>query len=124
MPPQASQSASAARAPRQKSVLFCPDCGHESPIDGDWQVQTGEDRCVYGCPACDAVVTERPATAESPVSSSSHDPPTGGSLFVRSLRLAFVWSAWPYPSVELTDDCAVRLSRTDTVPATISTLAA
>jgi len=124
MPPQFSQSSSA-RAPRRKSVLFCPDCGHESRVDGDWQVQTRDDRHVYGCPACDAVVSERPATAQSPVSSSSRDPPAGGSLLARSFRLAVVWAAWPYTPAEWAHGYAVGTpSRTDTASTTMSALAA
>lgn len=51
-----------------KSVLFCPKCGHESPVDGDWTVtgksERGAERTdaelVYECPNCDCVVTVRP----------------------------------------------------------------
>jgi predicted RNA-binding Zn-ribbon protein involved in translation (DUF1610 family) len=43
-----------------KSVLYCPECGHESPIDGDWNVDHDADTLVYTCPACSTAVTTRP----------------------------------------------------------------
>lgn len=44
---------------RQKATLFCPDCGHESHITGDWEVRTSAGREMYVCPVCDAVLTTR-----------------------------------------------------------------
>ncbi|WP_256687673.1 phage terminase large subunit family protein [Halococcus qingdaonensis] len=49
-------------APR-KGTLFCPTCGHASPIDGDWRVEPAEDdpdRVVYRCPDCGATIANRP----------------------------------------------------------------
>jgi predicted RNA-binding Zn-ribbon protein involved in translation (DUF1610 family) len=46
-----------------KALLFCPDCGHESPVDGDWVLWTrtnGGDRTVYACPVCGTVIQSRP----------------------------------------------------------------
>jgi len=37
---------------RQKHVLFCPVCGHESPIDGDWLVESTDDTQRLRCPEC------------------------------------------------------------------------
>jgi len=45
--------------PRRKAVLFCPDCGHESAVDGDWNVHESNGRRVYECPVCAATVTTR-----------------------------------------------------------------
>jgi predicted RNA-binding Zn-ribbon protein involved in translation (DUF1610 family) len=45
---------------RRKSLLFCQDCGHESPVDGDWVVQPEGDHCRYVCPTCQHVLTARP----------------------------------------------------------------
>lgn len=73
---------SEARSPdsgaRRKSVLYCPECGHASPIGGDWHVErgvppsgmrtggarehtdaTGRERVVYSCPECENVITTR-----------------------------------------------------------------
>lgn len=51
----------------RKAVLTCPDCGHESPPDGDWDVreESADDyeRETYRCPDCDATVTRRPRFA-------------------------------------------------------------
>ncbi|WP_160135071.1 hypothetical protein [Halococcus salsus] len=43
-----------------KAVLYCPECGHESPIDGDWNVDHDADSLVYTCPVCSTAVTTRP----------------------------------------------------------------
>lgn len=55
---------------RTKSVLFCPECGHESPIDGDWiSVDVGASRHI-DCPECQTTVTVRPTGRPSAVLSS------------------------------------------------------
>lgn len=47
-------------AGRAKSLLFCPVCGHESPVDGDWCVANDDshDHDVV-CPNCGQVVATR-----------------------------------------------------------------
>ena len=50
-------------ATRPKNTLFCPRCGHESPIDGDWCVRTPVAGETITCPVCAAVV----ATGQSAV---------------------------------------------------------
>ena len=56
------------RGTRRKTTLYCPDCEHESAIDGDWRVEhttadtdDDRDRAVYSCPECGAVIARRPA---------------------------------------------------------------
>ncbi|WP_049893699.1 hypothetical protein [Halogranum rubrum] len=50
-----------------KMVLICPTCGHESPLGGDWRIDTRHDstddlaESVYVCPECTSDVTRRPA---------------------------------------------------------------
>lgn len=47
-----------------KTVLICPECGHESPVGGDWiedDPTADESRRRYACPECGAVITRRPA---------------------------------------------------------------
>jgi len=46
--------------PRQKTTLFCPACGHSSPVDGDWIHRTRADSVTYVCPVCYERLTERP----------------------------------------------------------------
>jgi len=43
----------------QKTVLFCPDCGHRSPITGDWTVTTTSDERLLVCVSCGTVVDRR-----------------------------------------------------------------
>lgn len=47
---------------RRKAVLFCPDCDHESEVDGDWVVHEEADCQVYDCPDCGTTITKRPRT--------------------------------------------------------------
>jgi|AntDeeMinimDraft_4_1070355.scaffolds.fasta_scaffold00038_71 transposase len=46
--------------PTPKSTLFCPCCGHESPVDGDWVVFDAMERTRYVCPRCEGTITSRP----------------------------------------------------------------
>jgi predicted RNA-binding Zn-ribbon protein involved in translation (DUF1610 family) len=50
----------AVASPRPKNTLFCPECGHESPADGDWRVRTAASDTELACPVCGAAVTRRP----------------------------------------------------------------
>ena len=49
---------------RQKGMLFCPSCGHESPVGGDWDLQHTDDGRVYSCPWCHTVISSRPDSHE------------------------------------------------------------
>ncbi|ELY70330.1 hypothetical protein [Natrinema versiforme] len=44
---------------QRKTVLFCPDCGHESPITGDWETMTAGDERLLVCTDCGSVVDRR-----------------------------------------------------------------
>ncbi|QIO23233.1 hypothetical protein [Haloarcula sp. JP-L23] len=44
---------------RSKGVLFCPACGHESPVGGDWHVELTGDTRTRRCPDCRTVVSDR-----------------------------------------------------------------
>lgn len=44
----------------RKAVFFCPDCGRNEPVDGDWIVRTNADGDEYVCPACRAVFFVQP----------------------------------------------------------------
>jgi hypothetical protein len=52
-----------------KTVLFCPNCDHRSPIAGDWHVLTTDDGRHVFCPECGRIVTTRP-----PVSAGASVP--------------------------------------------------
>lgn len=41
--------------PRRKAVFFCPECGHESPVNGDWQTNADVAH-TYTCPECETVI--------------------------------------------------------------------
>ena len=96
MPPVTSQSSTTTDASGRKSTLFCPACGHASPVDGDWRVQARGDHVAYDCPVCDETITERPRHASASSTSMSRGPSVDGSLLARSLRLSAAWTAWPY----------------------------
>jgi len=46
---------------RQKAMLFCPSCGHENPVNGDWDIEQTDDGRDYRCPWCHTVISNRPA---------------------------------------------------------------
>lgn len=50
------QSAGAVDPPnrRSKRVLFCQNCGHESPLNGDWIIDDKDG--TYACPECRAAI--------------------------------------------------------------------
>jgi hypothetical protein len=71
---------------RRKSVLFCPECWHESPIDGDWITERTKGRLSRGCPECGVVVDVRPVPREDdPVTSDSDRDIDAVGRFVRHL---------------------------------------
>ena len=49
--------------PPQKSILFCPTCGHESPSDGDWRVRSDAYGERLDCPDCGVTITVRNRSA-------------------------------------------------------------
>jgi predicted RNA-binding Zn-ribbon protein involved in translation (DUF1610 family) len=59
-----SDPASGSRGSPRKATLFCPDCGHRDPVDGDWVVRHRPDavpaRELFVCPDCGALVQNRP----------------------------------------------------------------
>ena len=46
-------------AKRRKSLLFCPDCDHESEIPGDWVIREDGGNEAYECPDCGVTITSR-----------------------------------------------------------------
>lgn len=55
----------------RKSALFCQECAHVSPVDGDWYVHEGTHRTVYVCPDCGTVIEDRPIFDGGPDASDS-----------------------------------------------------
>ncbi len=100
MPPQSAQPSSSSRAPGSKSVLFCPDCGHESSVDGDWRVQETGRGAAYRCPECGATVTVRRSegvdTHYNPIPSPrfTSRASAGGSPLSPCVDLTVAWTAW------------------------------
>ncbi|SHH43969.1 hypothetical protein [Halobaculum gomorrense] len=47
--------------PPPKNTLFCPECGHAAPADGDWVVRDRDRDGVEAltCPDCGATLTVR-----------------------------------------------------------------
>lgn len=44
-------------------MLYCFECGHESPADGDWLVQVTGVGVDVDCPECGTTITTRKHTA-------------------------------------------------------------
>ncbi|TMT87258.1 hypothetical protein E2L06_11955 [Haloterrigena sp. H1] len=49
---------------RRKATLFCWECEHSSPVDGDWQLQPRKRSLAYVCPECKTTITTRPRSTE------------------------------------------------------------
>ncbi|MFA9416430.1 hypothetical protein [Natrinema sp. HArc-T2] len=50
---------------RRKATLFCWECDHTSPIDGDWQLQPQRTALAYVCPDCETTLAKRPRSNET-----------------------------------------------------------
>lgn len=48
----------------RKAVIFCSECGHESPVDGEWAVDESDDgdggRSEIECLECGHLVVSQP----------------------------------------------------------------
>lgn len=75
----------------RKAVLFCQDCGHASPVDGDWRVRTVGSHQRTRCPECRNVVDDR-RFAERPVEASGPDASAPVHWCVDTWSR--YWSAW------------------------------
>jgi predicted RNA-binding Zn-ribbon protein involved in translation (DUF1610 family) len=47
------------RQPAYKATLYCPECGHESRINGDWIIHVLTDSLTYECPTCETAIDSR-----------------------------------------------------------------
>ncbi|MFD1562898.1 hypothetical protein ACFR99_04980 [Haloarchaeobius amylolyticus] len=60
-----------ATSTRRKATLFCWECEHSSPVDGDWQLQPRKRSLAYVCPECETTITTRPRSTEPAPSRAS-----------------------------------------------------
>ena len=60
-----------------KSTLFCPECAHQSHVEGDWMLRTRGGRLAYICPDCGTSITERPVGSDAPVLDSPNERVAG-----------------------------------------------
>jgi endogenous inhibitor of DNA gyrase (YacG/DUF329 family) len=57
----ADRNPSSARPTDGKAVLFCPVCGYDAPVDGEWTVADASgDRTDIECPECGTLVVSQP----------------------------------------------------------------
>lgn len=50
---------------RRKSTLFCWDCDHSSPIEGDWDREPRDRHVEIVCPVCETTISKRPLPDET-----------------------------------------------------------
>ncbi len=89
--------------PRQKAVLFCQDCGHESPINGDWSIRTQGDHLLYMCPQCRHVLMDRPRRSGSSTQSPAPVAQLTGAFVRFWLTPTISWPAKDDPCSMDTD---------------------
>ncbi|MFB6100978.1 MAG: hypothetical protein ABEJ73_00245 [Haloplanus sp.] len=81
--------AESATAADSKATLFCPDCGHASPVDGDWDVRAAGDRRRVRCPDCRRVIDDR-RVRDHPTRVDDHSTPVQWCVDAWDRY----WSAW------------------------------
>ena len=60
----ASSNDHAERQPSRKATLYCPNCAHESLINGDWIIHVHPSHLDYECPDCGNVIESRPGQTD------------------------------------------------------------
>lgn len=78
--------------PRSKTTLFCPDCGHESHVGGDWNVEKTGGRTTTACPECGARIDDR-RLAERPLAESAAVRRAVGTSRAIQRRVLEWWTA-------------------------------
>lgn len=76
---------------RRKSTLFCWECDHENPIDGDWLQRTRDRHLEYVCPVCETTLAKRPLPDEMTTGRSRTRPSVTWRRTVRTTM--HVWRA-------------------------------
>jgi|GEM_PF-1075205 len=74
----------------RKSILFCQDCGHANPVDGDWRVQTVGGHQRTRCPECRSVIDDRRIADRSDAEAPDAPMPVQWCVDTWS----HYWSAW------------------------------
>lgn len=79
-------------APTQrKATLFCWECDHASPVEGDWLLESEDRYAAYVCPDCETTLTKRPRSNEPARDRTITGPLT---LWQRAVRTSVtVWRA-------------------------------
>lgn len=47
-------------------MLYCWECDHASPPQGDWHLEYHDSSVAYVCPECQTTITERPHRSGPP----------------------------------------------------------
>ncbi|WP_339106478.1 hypothetical protein [Haloterrigena salinisoli] len=75
----------------RKSTLFCWECDHANPIDGDWVRRTRDRHVEYDCPVCETTLAKRPRPDDATPDRSTPRPT---ATWQRTIRTTIrVWRA-------------------------------
>lgn len=87
--------------PQRKAVLFCPECGHENPVDGDWIAATPStaEQPQLSCPQCTTVILphvsindrDTPNIADTPHDADKQSTADCDRLGVLSTVIGMIW---------------------------------
>jgi len=91
---------------RSKSTLYCPECDHASPADGDWTRRLDDGDVRYDCPICGTTITRRPRSVDEP------DHPTAETAVGRVLQSSIdAWRASMHAGLRSATEIANRSRR-------------
>lgn len=98
MTPSESRSPRASEPSHSKGMLFCPDCAHAGPVDGDWDVAETAECVTYHCPDCGTCIQERPVfdpeTTPSRPNATVTPAPRFGLTPTAVERWRRAWASW------------------------------
>ncbi|NUB93948.1 hypothetical protein HTZ84_21665 [Haloterrigena sp. SYSU A558-1] len=93
----------------RKSTLFCWECDHANPVDGDWVRRTRDRHVEYVCPVCETTLTKRPLPDDATADRSIARPT---ATWQRTVRTTIqIWRATI--DVGLTGVAAVSVPSSD-----------